>query len=117
MKIAVLGAGAIGGLLAARLAHVRNAVAVIDRGAHLQAIQSNGISIIQPDGQLLSYVLKSGRKLRIGRSARPHFSSAQSQPFGRLFGNVSFNPTRALTHATLEELFTEPTSRALTAAM
>jgi len=240
MKIAVLGAGAIGGLLAARLAHAGNAVTVIDRGSHLQAIQSNGISIIQPDGQLLVarpekavescelacqhdliflalkanlledladevkallhplstvvtlqnglpwwyfnklesdhegyqfQTLDPSRRLSqaihvdriIGSVAFPSaevispgvirhiegerfplgeldgecspraqiistlleragfkapvLNDIRSHIWLKLLGNVSFNPISALTHATLEELCTEPTSRALTAAM
>jgi 2-dehydropantoate 2-reductase len=40
MKIAVLGAGAIGGLLAAKLSLAGNSVSVIDHGLHLQVIQT-----------------------------------------------------------------------------
>jgi 2-dehydropantoate 2-reductase len=53
MKIAVLGAGAIGGLLSAQLIAAGNSVTVIDTGKHLQAIQAEGIRIIQPGGESL----------------------------------------------------------------
>jgi 2-dehydropantoate 2-reductase len=43
MKICVFGAGAIGGLIAARLAASGTPVSVIARGAHLQAIQRRGL--------------------------------------------------------------------------
>ena len=46
MKICVYGCGAIGGLLAARLAAAGNDVSVIARGAQLQAIQSNGLTLL-----------------------------------------------------------------------
>ncbi len=50
MKICVVGAGAIGGLLGAKLALSNNDVTVIDRGAHLAAIQKNGLKLIALDG-------------------------------------------------------------------
>jgi 2-dehydropantoate 2-reductase len=51
MKICVVGAGAIGGLLAAKLAHAGEDVAVIARGPHLAAIRVNGLKLIEADGQ------------------------------------------------------------------
>jgi len=50
MKIAVIGAGAIGGMLAVRLALSGQTVTVVDQGAHLEAIQRNGLKLIRPDG-------------------------------------------------------------------
>ena len=50
MKICVVGAGAIGGLLGAKFALAGNEVSVIDRGAHLAAIQKNGLKLIELDG-------------------------------------------------------------------
>lgn len=51
MKIAVVGAGAIGGILAVRLARTGQDVTVLDRGSHLAAIQSHGLKLIHPDGR------------------------------------------------------------------
>jgi ketopantoate reductase len=50
VKICVVGAGAIGGLLGAKFALAGNEVTVIDRGAHLEAIQKNGLKLIDLDG-------------------------------------------------------------------
>ena len=50
MKICVVGAGAIGGLLAVKLANAGEDVMVIDQGAHLEAIQRNGLKLIMSDG-------------------------------------------------------------------
>jgi 2-dehydropantoate 2-reductase len=50
MKICVVGAGAIGGLLAVRLAEAGESVTVIDQGAHLQAIQRQGLKLLMADG-------------------------------------------------------------------
>ncbi|MGA8475935.1 MAG: 2-dehydropantoate 2-reductase [Candidatus Cybelea sp.] len=45
MRLAVVGAGAIGGFLAAALAKAGVPVAVVARGAHLEAIRRHGISV------------------------------------------------------------------------
>lgn len=50
MKICAVGAGGIGGLLAARLAHSGQDVTVIARGPHLAAIRANGLKLIEEDG-------------------------------------------------------------------
>ncbi|MGG5821645.1 ketopantoate reductase family protein [Falsiroseomonas sp. HW251] len=50
MKITVYGAGAIGGHLAARLALGGADVSIVARGAHLDAIRANGLTVHTPDG-------------------------------------------------------------------
>ncbi|MGE5088033.1 MAG: 2-dehydropantoate 2-reductase [Candidatus Levyibacteriota bacterium] len=50
MKIAVVGAGAVGGLVGARLALAGKQVTFIARGANLDAIRRNGIRLIMGDG-------------------------------------------------------------------
>ncbi len=50
MRVCVYGAGAIGGHLAVRLAKGGAEVSVIARGAHLQAIQANGLEVHAVDG-------------------------------------------------------------------
>ena len=50
MRICIVGAGPIGGLLGVRLALSGNQVTVIDQGAHLEAIKSNGLKLIWADG-------------------------------------------------------------------
>lgn len=49
MRIAIVGAGAIGGFLAAALSRAGAGVGVVARGAHLEAIRRNGITIVQSD--------------------------------------------------------------------
>ena len=51
MKICVIGAGAIGGLMAARFAQAGEEVTVIDQGRHLAAIQERGLKLIWEDGE------------------------------------------------------------------
>ena len=50
MKITIYGAGAIGGHLAIRLHRAGAAVSVIARGAHLDAIRTNGLTVHAVDG-------------------------------------------------------------------
>ena len=50
MKICVVGAGAIGGLMGVKLALAGEDVTLIDVGAHLDAIKKNGLKVIAPDG-------------------------------------------------------------------
>jgi 2-dehydropantoate 2-reductase len=49
MRFAVIGAGAIGGFVAAALARSGADVAVVARGAHLDAIRRNGITLAQSE--------------------------------------------------------------------
>src|SRR5262245_11211268 len=51
MRVAVVGAGAIGGYLGTRLAAAGDQVTFIARGANLTAIKSNGIKLIEEDGR------------------------------------------------------------------
>ncbi|SFQ31592.1 2-dehydropantoate 2-reductase [Variovorax sp. 770b2] len=51
MKIAVIGAGAIGGLVGAKLALAGEDVTFIVRGANLSAIKANGFKLVSAEGQ------------------------------------------------------------------
>ena len=68
MKICVIGAGAIGGLLAAKLARAGEDVSVVARGAHLAAIARAGL------------ILDRGRRARSsrGRGQRSHRRSRRT---------------------------------------
>ena len=50
MKIAIIGAGAIGGLVGARLALAGEDVTFIVRGRNLEALRERGLKLITPDG-------------------------------------------------------------------
>jgi 2-dehydropantoate 2-reductase len=53
MKIAVMGAGGVGGYFGAKLAASGEEVHFIARGAHLEAIQNNGLQIYSANGDIL----------------------------------------------------------------
>ena len=53
MKICIVGAGAIGGMLGVKLALSGHDVTLILRGANLQAVQQNGLTLIEENGNEL----------------------------------------------------------------
>ena len=53
MKIAIMGAGGAGGCLGALLAKAGNDVSLIARGEHLEAIRTDGLKLIRPDGEFI----------------------------------------------------------------
>ncbi len=67
MRICVIGAGSIGGLLAAKLARAGEDVAVVARGAHLTAIRHNGLRLIEGGGEFAVKVQATDRIGELGR--------------------------------------------------
>lgn len=53
MRIAVLGAGGVGGYFGARLARAGYEVHLIARGAHLEAIRAGGLRVVSPEGDVV----------------------------------------------------------------
>ena len=54
-SMCVFGAGAIGGFLAARLQNAGTAVSVVARGAHLAAMQADGLTVQSSDGSIVAH--------------------------------------------------------------
>jgi 2-dehydropantoate 2-reductase len=50
MQIAIVGAGGIGGFLAANLSPTHHDVQLVARGAHLEAIRARGLRFLRPNG-------------------------------------------------------------------
>jgi 2-dehydropantoate 2-reductase len=50
MRVCIVGAGAIGGLVGARLARAGEHVSILARGENLDAIARNGLAVVEPDG-------------------------------------------------------------------
>jgi 2-dehydropantoate 2-reductase len=63
MRVAVVGAGAIGGFIAAALARAGRAVAVVARGAHLAAIRRGGLRV-ESDLGAFAVTVQAGDDLR-----------------------------------------------------
>jgi 2-dehydropantoate 2-reductase len=66
MKICVIGAGAIGGLLAAKLAEAGEEVGVAARGAQLKAIREHGLVLREEDRDIVARVAASDRIADLG---------------------------------------------------
>jgi len=56
MRIAILGAGGVGGYDAAVLSRAGNEVQVLARGAHLEAIRQGGLRVTDPDGSWVARI-------------------------------------------------------------
>jgi 2-dehydropantoate 2-reductase len=52
VRVAVMGAGGIGGYVGGRFAEAGAEVILIARGAHLKALQANGLTVEPPEGRL-----------------------------------------------------------------
>jgi 2-dehydropantoate 2-reductase len=52
MRIAVIGAGGVGGAFGAALAKAGNDVTFVARGAHLEAMRKHGLTVLSPRGDL-----------------------------------------------------------------
>ena len=61
MRIAVIGVGAIGGLLAASLARAGEEVSVVARGAHLHAIRAKGLKLVDAAGEFSAQLAATDR--------------------------------------------------------
>ena len=94
MKICVVGAGAIGGLMAAKFALAGEDVTAIDQGAHLAAIQKNGLKLIWEDGtELLASDIKAldnladaGPQDLVILAVKAHYLEAVARDVPRLLG-------------------------------
>ncbi|MBL8696868.1 MAG: 2-dehydropantoate 2-reductase [Alphaproteobacteria bacterium] len=66
MRICVFGAGSVGGNLAVRLARAGAEVSVVARGAHLQAIRRDGLTLRAPEGEFVRRVAASDDPATLG---------------------------------------------------
>jgi 2-dehydropantoate 2-reductase len=83
----------------------------------VKVIEGNRFTLGEPDGTRSERIeALSGALMRAGFKA-PVAKDIRSEIWVKLWGNLSFNPISALTHATLEEICRFPPTRALAAAM
>jgi 2-dehydropantoate 2-reductase len=66
MKICIYGAGAVGGLIAGRLAQAGHEVSVVARGAQLTAIQKDGLRIVHKEKQSVAKLKADSNPANIG---------------------------------------------------
>ncbi len=92
MRICVFGAGAIGGYLAVGLAVAKHEVSVIARGAHLDAIQRNGLGLISGDHETRVTVIAKENPVDLGAqdvvicALKAHQAWQLASEFKPLFG-------------------------------
>jgi len=68
MKIAVMGAGGVGGYFGARLAQAGHEVAFVARGKHLEAIKARGLTLKSPVGDANVKVKASDKPAELGEA-------------------------------------------------
>ncbi len=66
MRIAVMGAGGVGGCLGGLLAKAGNDVSLIARGQHLEAIRANGLKLVRPGGEFVVEVKATDDPAQVG---------------------------------------------------
>jgi 2-dehydropantoate 2-reductase len=66
VRIAIVGAGAIGGYIGARLAKANADVVLFARGPHLKAMQDRGLRVVSPDGDFEVKVEATGDLQTLG---------------------------------------------------
>ncbi len=92
MKICIFGAGAIGGYLAVELALAGHEVSAIARGAHLDAIQTNGLKLLIEGREKVARIDASDDPAAFGQqdfvicALKAHQSYAGAEMFAPLLG-------------------------------
>jgi 2-dehydropantoate 2-reductase len=95
MRVAVFGAGAIGGVIAARMARAGHAVTVVARGAHLAAMRARGLTVTSAGETIVAPV----RAIEAGEEGGPqdvvfvtvkaHALRAAAPAIARLMGDAA----------------------------
>ncbi|MCE9661112.1 MAG: 2-dehydropantoate 2-reductase [Burkholderiales bacterium] len=83
----------------------------------VRLVEGNRFSLGELDGQRTARVEALSRSLMAARFKAPVSRDIRSELWVKLWGNLSFNPISALTHATLEEICRFPASRTLAVRM
>ena len=83
----------------------------------IRHIEGNRFPLGEPDGTDTPRVRALADLFRAAGFRTPVLDDIRSEIWLKLWGNLSFNPISALTHATLAEICRHPPTRALAAAM
>ncbi len=112
-----------GGLLAQHIEPERVIGSVVYPAAELvepgvvKVIEGNRFTLGEPDGSRSPRIEALSKALMESGFKAPVSKDIRSEIWVKLWGNLSFNPISALTHATLEDICTYPASRDLAANM
>ena len=66
MRIAIMGAGGVGGCLGGLLGKADNDVWLIARGEHLETIRANGLKLVRPDTEFVVQVNATDNPAEVG---------------------------------------------------
>jgi 2-dehydropantoate 2-reductase len=102
MRIAVVGAGAIGGFIAAALARNGEQVAVVARGAHLEAIRRNGITMAHSELGAFTARVDASADLRELEPADVVLLTFKAHQFDALLPQLEPSAQRGATFITLQ---------------
>jgi 2-dehydropantoate 2-reductase len=78
-----------------------------------QHIEGNAYPLGEPDGSKSERILALSKAMIAGGLRSPVRTSIRDEIWVKLWGNLCFNPISALTHATLEDIGTDPAVREL----
>ncbi|MBT8454524.1 MAG: 2-dehydropantoate 2-reductase [Rhodobacteraceae bacterium] len=92
------------------------AAEVVEPGV-VKHIEGNRFSLGEPDGSKSDRALALSKALTSAGLKAPVRPKLRDEIWVKLWGNLSFNPISALTHATLDVLCTDPGTRAVARAM
>ncbi|MBK7261958.1 MAG: 2-dehydropantoate 2-reductase [Rubrivivax sp.] len=83
----------------------------------VRVIEGNRFTLGEPDGSRSPRIETLSRALMAAGFKAPVSKDIRGEIWVKLWGNLSFNPISALTHATLQDICRFPPTRALAAAM
>ena len=112
-----------GGRIAAQIEPERLIGSVVYPAAELvkpgvvRVIEGNRFTLGEPDGSRSERIEALSQALMRAGFKAPVAKDIRSEIWVKLWGNLSFNPISALTHATLQDICRFPPSRELAAAM
>ena len=112
-----------GGLLARHIEPERVIGSVVYPAAELvspgvvKVIEGNRFTLGEPDGSRSPRIEALSQAMMRAGFKSPVSTDIRSEIWVKLWGNLSFNPISALTHATLEDICRYPLSRELAATM
>jgi 2-dehydropantoate 2-reductase len=112
-----------GGAIAAAIEAERVVGGIVYPAAELlepgvvRVIEGNRFSLGEPDGSRSARIEALAQAMQRAGFKAPIARDIRSELWVKLWGNLSFNPISALTHATLEAICRDPQARALAAAM
>jgi 2-dehydropantoate 2-reductase len=99
------------------IASVVYPAAQIDSPGVIRLIEGRRFSLSELDGIKTERILKISEIFTRAGFKAPVISDIRAEIWTKLWGNLSFNPISALTHATLQEICSFPLTRTLSAEM